>query len=182
MLDLEDRELLQIAAVIGQHFTVAQMEAAAGIPRLPLLKRLFGLEKQHRLIVRGRGTYQFAHSMIREVLYDELPWELRREYHRAIGAILTEPDGVADHASIGHHLYRAEEFEDAVPHLQIAAEEAGKLCDWRAVSREFNVYITLVPIIRLTRIPTFSNLASCFCTSLNGFPNVLAIWLAYPSL
>lgn len=77
-LDLADRELLQIAAVIGQRFTVTQLEAAAGLPRLALMKSLFGLEKRHRLIVGHRGTYEFAHSKIREVLYDELPWELRR--------------------------------------------------------------------------------------------------------
>ncbi|MBT3346044.1 MAG: AAA family ATPase [Gemmatimonadetes bacterium] len=132
-LSLKDRELLQIAAVIGQQFTVAEIESAAALPRLAVMEALFRLEKRHRMIVAHRGIYEFSHSKVREVLFGELPWELRREYHRSVGvALRTAGAAPIDHAAMGYHLKSAELFSDSIPHLRAAAREAGQLYDWRA--------------------------------------------------
>lgn len=133
-LDTEQRELLQMAAIAGQRFDSAVLEATSGLPRMDLLKSLFRLEKRNQLIVSGNGGYEFSHSKIREVLYSEVPAELRREYHRIVGQVLEEeadrgveiPDD-----ELGSHLYRAEEYERAIPFLVRAADDAFRLFGWR---------------------------------------------------
>ena len=130
----ELREILEVAAVIGERFTSRMLEKACGLSRIPLLKALFRLEKQHRLIVAEGGEYDFSHAKIREVLYEEIPWELRAEYHQMVAAILEErlEEGqIVDAQVLGRHLYEAEEFGRALPYLERAAEEVFKLFDWR---------------------------------------------------
>ena len=134
LLDDEPRELLELAAVCGPSFTSKLLEGASGLGRIPLLKVLFRLEKQHRLIEAIDGGYAFSHSKIREVLYGEIPPELQREYHRLVGAVLEEQgeDGqaVADE-ELGNHLYRGGEYERALPCLTRAGEEAYRMFSWR---------------------------------------------------
>ena len=140
-LDTDHRELLQLAAVIGPEFTSRVLEKAAGMSRISLLKALFRLEKTHRLIVAEDGAYDFSHSKIREVLYDEIPWELRCEYHRVVAAVLEEQreEGrEVEDAVLGRHLYRAEDYERAVPHLSRAGDEALQLFSWRQAAILFD--------------------------------------------
>jgi len=140
-LDADHRELLQLAAVIGPEFTSIVLEKAAGMSRMSLLKALFRLEKTHRLIVAEKGAYDFSHSKIREVLYDEIPWELRCEYHRIVAGVLEEQleegreveDGV-----LGRHQYQAEEYERALPYLTGAGDEAFRLFSWRQAALLFD--------------------------------------------
>ena len=138
----DDRELLQAAAVIGQSFTAKQLQNTLGVPRMQLMTALFRLEKRCRLITgREGGAYEFAHPKIREVLYEQLPWELRREYHQAIATMVGAGDDTVDHAVLGHHLYGAEQYEESVPHLRIAAEQSAQLYDWRAAARLYDLAI-----------------------------------------
>ena len=140
-LDDDDRELLQLAAVIGQRFDSAVLGAAAGLSRIALLKALFKLEKNHRLIVSDNGSYEFSHSKLREVLYGEIPWELQREYHRMTAAILEEHRGEGrevEDGEMGYHFYHGEEFARAIPFLEKAGAEARRLFDWRRTAQLFD--------------------------------------------
>jgi len=133
-LDTPLRELLQIAAVIGPGFTSRVLEKAAGLSRIDLLKALFRLEKQYRLIVADGGVYDFSHAKIREVLYAEIPWELRCEYHRIVASILEELQAEGQEVepgALGRHLYKGEEFGRALPYLEQAADQVYRLFDWR---------------------------------------------------
>jgi tetratricopeptide (TPR) repeat protein len=133
-LEPELRELLQLGSVIGQRFTSRLLQEVSGMARITLLKALFRLEKQHRLIAAADGSYEFSHAKIREVLYREIPWELQREYHRIIAVILEERrrqgEAVED-AELGHHLYRAEEFARSLSYLERAGDQAYRLFEWR---------------------------------------------------
>lgn len=140
-LDTTHRELLQLAAVLGQRFSSRLLEAASGMPRIALLKALFRLEKRNQLITSAKGSYEFSHAKIREVLYAETSWELRREYHRIIAAILEgqQEQGEAIEAEeLGTHLYRAEEFARAMPHLIRGGDEAFALFGWRRAALLFD--------------------------------------------
>lgn len=144
-LDSEHRELLQVAAVIGPTFTSGVLEKAAGMSRIDLLKALFRLEKRYQLIAAADGVYEFTHSKIREVLYDEIPWELQREYHRIVATILEEQreEGKAiEDAVLGRHLYQAEEYERALPCLSRAGDEAYRLFGWRQAISLFDQVAT----------------------------------------
>jgi len=139
-LDAELREMLQIAAIIGPGFTPKVLEKAVGISRIGLLKALFRLEKNYRLIVGKNGAYDFGHAKIRQVLYEEIPWELRSEYHRGIATVLEEvrEEGQeVDEALLGHHLYEGEEFARALPYLERVADQAYRLFDWRLAADLF---------------------------------------------
>ena len=140
-LDSAHRELLQLAAVIGPHFTSADLEAVVGTSRLDLLKMLYRLERDFRLVCSERGTYEFSHAKIREVLYTELSWELRREYHRIAAAVVAqrgEEAGVEDAAAMGRHLFFGEEWDRAIPYLRCAGDEAYRLFTWQAAAELFD--------------------------------------------
>ena len=133
-LDMGHRELLQIAAVVGPWFTSETLETMADISRIELLKALFRLEKQHQLIVSQEGGYEFSHSKIREVLYAEISWELRREYHRMVAEVLEEQQKQGQEIEpeeLGTHLFRGEEFARAVPYLLSSGDDAFRLFNWR---------------------------------------------------
>lgn len=106
-LDDEHRELLDLAAVIGLSFSSAVLEKASILGRIELLKSLYRLERRYRLIESTETGYRFVHSKVREVLYAEVPPELRTEYHRVIIAalkVLQDRGGISDEA-LSCHLF-----------------------------------------------------------------------------
>ncbi|MBI2503586.1 MAG: protein kinase [Candidatus Latescibacteria bacterium] len=140
-LDNEDRELLQVAAVVGQHFTSEVLGAATGLSRIALLKALFRLEKKNQLLASAASGYEFSHSKIREVLYAEIPGELRREYHgivaQALEAMRAQGREVDDE-EVGIHLYEVGEYERAFPCLLRAGDQVFALCGWRQAATLFD--------------------------------------------
>lgn len=140
-LEDEQRELLQVAAVVGQRFTSEVLGAAAELSRIALLKALFRLEKKHHLIVSTDSGYEFSHSKIREVLYAEIPGELRREYHglvaQALEAMRAQGREVGDE-ELGVHLYEGGEHGEALPYLLRAGDEALALFSWRRAAALFD--------------------------------------------
>ena len=52
---------------------------------MTLLKALQFLEQVHHLIHAAGPQYHFDHSKIREILYNNIPPELRIEYHTVVG-------------------------------------------------------------------------------------------------
>lgn len=136
-LDTDQTELLQLAAVLGDRFASTTLEASLGLPRLDLLRTLLSLERDHRLLISDQGNYQFSHTKIREVLYDQLPWELRREYHRIAAATLCDDghaSGETDVADLARHLFHGEEWGRAIPVLQRAGNQAYSVFAWRAAA------------------------------------------------
>jgi predicted ATPase len=122
----EQRQLLESASVIGDMFSSDVLSKVSEVKKLDLLKMLNEIEKTHRLIVSMQKRYAFSHVKIREVLYQDLSEELRREYHRIVGDTLSElycdsDDAVAD---IGYHYYMAGDAGSAIPRLLRAVEIA----------------------------------------------------------
>lgn len=110
-LPAEQLQLLECASVIGEEFQTAVLERVSGTGRLALLRSLGDIEKSHRLIRYAGERYRFDHAKIRDVLYSDIPDELRMEYHRLIGDALLEvgqasPDGAAV-AELAYHFQRA---------------------------------------------------------------------------
>ena len=140
-LETAERELIQVAAVVGHRFSATVLEAAVGTSRIDALKSLFRLEKKSRLIVSEAEGFEFSHSKIREVLYEEIPLELRREYHHLVGAILEEQTSKGTEIPVdelGVHFYHARDFARALPYLTQAADEAFRLFSWRKASNYYD--------------------------------------------
>ncbi len=97
-LDDEDRELLDVACVIGMEFEPEILAGILGVPRLALLKRLSQIERKHRLVHSAGRSCRFDHHQLQETLYAELMEGLRQEYHALVGEALERrqiPDGTA---------------------------------------------------------------------------------------
>jgi predicted ATPase len=101
------RELLAVAAVIGQEVPFALWQAVAGADEGALLGAVQPATAAHLLadLPDGSGA-RFAHALVREALYEGTPALRRRALHRRAGEVLAtvphpDPDAVA------HHFQRA---------------------------------------------------------------------------
>jgi len=135
----EQRELLQVAAVVGERFTGEALSGVANESRVRVFQALNRLERVHQLIrLEGEG-FLFGHAKVREILYDEISPGLRREYHLAYGAYLEGragqggEEGVADLAC---HFYRGGAFDRALPYLVRAGDRAARVFAYRE-ARDF---------------------------------------------
>ncbi len=110
-----ERELLQRAAVVGQTFWDATLDAmhAPGetVPSIqPLLKKLEWRElifRQKRSSFAGAKENTFKHSMLREASYESVLLKLRRIYHRQVAEWIEDHSGgrLLEHAALiaGHY-------------------------------------------------------------------------------
>ena len=113
----------------GDVFHSGTILRGLGLERMPLLKTLQFLEQIHHLIHAAGPQYHFDHSKIREILYDNIPPELRIEYHTMVGQYLSESFGESEeHAGIiAHNLLAAGLKQDALPFLIRAATAAARM-------------------------------------------------------
>jgi tetratricopeptide (TPR) repeat protein len=87
-LEDEDRDLLEVAACVGFEFDPLLVTGALGVGRIPTLKRLGRLERQHRLVHSCGRRFVFDHHQVQESLYDGLSELLREELHARLGEVL----------------------------------------------------------------------------------------------
>ena len=100
-LGREERELLDAASVIGEVFTSEILANITESTRMRVLKMLANIEREHHVVVSLKDRYRFEHAKIREVLYAELPEELRVTYHDAIANELEEAYRKGNRACLG---------------------------------------------------------------------------------
>lgn len=123
----ELREVMEFSSVLGDEFTSALLGKCLEKERLKLLKALRALEKTHSLIVSKGPAYRFTSSKVREVVYLEVPEELRQEYHLVAGnAIEAEKrsDAERDVHALALHFYHGMESEKSVKYGLLAGDRA----------------------------------------------------------
>jgi predicted ATPase len=128
-VESDDRKVLDYASVVGVVFTSEILSAALGMKKLQLLERLRVLEKTHNLLHSQDGAYRFDHAKVREVLYNEVPQELRMEYHAVVASsIMTLYGDNLDKVvgDLAFHFKHCRDKEKAPIYLTRAAEEAKK--------------------------------------------------------
>ncbi|HEX2252197.1 MAG TPA: BTAD domain-containing putative transcriptional regulator, partial [Thermoanaerobaculia bacterium] len=145
------RRLLTLAAVIGRVFDVELLQRVErehiGVIEIGLelmLERW--LIRQHArrwsddprerdlvLWAQGarRGSFEFAHPLLRETIYRALDPRRRRSLHGEVAEVLAgrEDLGAAAAETVAHHWWQAGEWERALPHLEAAAARAAELGD-----------------------------------------------------
>ncbi|MDH5365224.1 MAG: tetratricopeptide repeat protein, partial [Dehalococcoidia bacterium] len=89
-LQREERKLLDLAAVCGHSFTPESLSRALALDIADVLQTLVEVQQRHRLIRSLDSTFEFTHHKIREVVYSNLPGELRRIYHLKIASCLEQ--------------------------------------------------------------------------------------------
>ncbi len=133
-LDDESREILQVASVIGLKFDISLLSRLLEISKVKLMKRLHKIERGLQILSGNDRGLQFEHPMLRDILYNEIPSPLRREYHLMIAedyeTIYQDSLGslVADVAS---HYRNGGDHARAIPHLFKAGIRAFKISAYR---------------------------------------------------
>ncbi|MDH5634613.1 MAG: tetratricopeptide repeat protein, partial [Candidatus Bathyarchaeota archaeon] len=87
-LGTDKRKLLDVAAVSGYHFAHDTLCRVLTLDPAVVLAMLAEIEQRHRLIRSVDSAFEFAHHKIREVIYGDMPEELRRIYHVKIADCL----------------------------------------------------------------------------------------------
>ncbi|MCH8872691.1 tetratricopeptide repeat protein [candidate division KSB1 bacterium] len=139
-LNDEERELLQVLAIQGHKFDPSLATNLVEIQRIKLLKTLQRIEREIQIITGTEQGYQFEHPMLRDLLYNEVPPALRREYHLMYANEFEKIHGPNYGAFVGdvaQHLRRGGDHTRAIPLLYQAAGRAFALSAYREASLFF---------------------------------------------
>jgi tetratricopeptide (TPR) repeat protein len=124
----EHRKVLECSSVVGEEFHSEVVGKVMGQNKLQLLENLSEIEKTHKLLHYFKDKYKFDHSKIREVLYNSVGEELRREYHRLIADTIAEihkdnPNQIVN--ELAYHYFEARDVK-AGKFLLKAGDSAGE--------------------------------------------------------
>jgi class 3 adenylate cyclase len=116
-LPVEEKALLQDAAVVGKVFWLGAVGAIAGIDvqtaeeRLHRLQRREFVRRQRQSSVAEETEFAFRHLVVRDVAYGQIPRGLRAEKHRLAAEWIEALGRPEDHAEMrAHHYASALEF------------------------------------------------------------------------
>ena len=123
----DERDILDCASVVGEEFSFGVVENVSGLGRIELLKSLNNIERKYYLVHSFEDGYRFDHSKIREVLYNEIAPELRKEYHSMIAKYMEEAnkDRLEEVVNeLAYHYYQSGNAQKGIPYLLKAGEDA----------------------------------------------------------
>jgi predicted ATPase/class 3 adenylate cyclase len=108
-LPLEEKELLQDAAVIGKVFWLGALRREGDAARTALhsLERKEFVRRERRSSVEDDEEFAFRHLLVRDVAYGQIPRVERAERHRAAAEWIASLGRTEDHAEMLAHHYRA---------------------------------------------------------------------------
>jgi tetratricopeptide (TPR) repeat protein len=124
-----ERDVLECSSVLGDRFDSHLLEKILKVERTRLVRTLSDLEKKYGLIHYSKGGYQFDHSKIREVLYQEIGEELRMNYHIETAENLAkghEMESDPPYSTIAYHYYTGGVGQKALECYLKAADVARK--------------------------------------------------------
>jgi predicted ATPase/lipopolysaccharide biosynthesis regulator YciM len=160
----EDRKALDYASVIGEVFDSTLLANILGMDRISLLERLRYLEQTHRLIHPQNGNFKFDHAKIKEALYNEIPLELKSEYHFKVANSLETMNKDNFENVIGDlafHFYHSKDRQKALLYLYKAAEIAKKDYSNEEAIKFYNFALELEED-RDKRLHIFENLGAIY--------------------
>jgi class 3 adenylate cyclase/tetratricopeptide (TPR) repeat protein len=115
-----ERELAQLAAVLGREFSYEMLAAVANVDEPMLQAELARLEQADIVYPKGRPprcTYLFKHALLEDALYNALVKSKRQQFHRCIAeALETQFPQTAETQPelLGHHFTEAGLTEKAI--------------------------------------------------------------------
>jgi transcriptional regulator with AAA-type ATPase domain/tetratricopeptide (TPR) repeat protein len=129
-LPLQEKTLLQTAAVIGKDVSFALLQAITDLPeeeRRRGLTHLQAAEFLYEASLFPELEYTFKHALTHEVAYESLLPDRRRALHACIVEAIERlyPDRLAEHVDrLAHHAFRGEVWEKALTYLRQAGAKA----------------------------------------------------------
>jgi class 3 adenylate cyclase/tetratricopeptide (TPR) repeat protein len=137
VLDRDEKELLQDAAVLGRVFWVGGLgrerhEAEAALHRLE--RREF-VQRERRSSVANETEYAFRHALVREVAYEQIPRAQRGEKHRRVADWLETLGRSEDLAELlAHHYIAVLDYSEPEAALSARAARALREAGDRALA------------------------------------------------
>ena len=92
----EQRDLLEVAACVGDVFDPVTVTTVCGIGRIQGLKRFGRLQRADGPLTPHGRLYRFRHRLFRDVLYEDLHPSMREAFHLEIAAHMEAHDESAD--------------------------------------------------------------------------------------
>jgi class 3 adenylate cyclase/tetratricopeptide (TPR) repeat protein len=126
------RSLVQTGAVIEREFSHGLISRLSGLPDQELLFQLSILTKSELLYEHGmfpHSTYVFNHALTREVVYDSILPDKKKNLHGQIAAAMEEVYGenLSDYYGIlAEHYLASEDHEKASKALHLAGKRAAR--------------------------------------------------------
>ena len=140
-LPLEEKSLLQTAAVIGSEVPVPLLQAMVERPEAAVhcsLAHLQAAEFLYETRLFPEHEYTFKHALTQEVTYSSLLQERRRVLHARIVEVLERlhPDRLAEQVErLAHHALRGEVWDKTL----VYGRQAGEKAMARPASREAGI-------------------------------------------
>ncbi len=131
----EFRRTLDVASVVGAVFDSATVTKVVEGKQFEVLERLRDLERIHSLVERLNGNHRFYHVKIQETIYDELPLDLRRIYHRAVADALSQKQGYEFQELAADHYRDAGDETASRVHYEQALKTFRTTENWRSIER-----------------------------------------------
>ena len=116
-LPAEEKALLHAAAVVGKVFWTGALgrDEATTPKRLHSLERKGFVRRQRRSSVAGEVELAFAHALVRDVAYGQIPRAERAARHRAVAEWIESLGRAEDHAEMVAYHWRAGPRARAMP-------------------------------------------------------------------
>ncbi len=153
-LPLDEKRLLQSAAVIGKDVPFALLQGIGGLPEEDLRRGLAHLQAAEFLYETSLFPdleYTFKHALTHDVAYGSLLHDRRRELHAKV--VVTIEGLYADRLTeqierLAHHVFKGETWDKAVGYLR----QAGAKAFARSANREAVAYLEQA-LTALTHLP-----------------------------
>jgi predicted ATPase/class 3 adenylate cyclase len=149
VLDRDEKELLQDAAVLGRVFWVGGLGHDRGTAEAALhgLERREFVQRERRSTVAGETEYAFRHALVREVAYEQIPRAQRGEKHRRVADWLETLGRSEDVAELLAHHYLAV-LDYSEPDAELARRAARALTEAGDRALALNAYMAAVRFYR----------------------------------
>jgi tetratricopeptide (TPR) repeat protein len=144
-LPRDERDLLECAAVDGEVFSPSRIAFALDLKKLHVLRRLRNLEEDFHFVRLHGEDASFDHAKVREVIYQGIHADLRREYHAALGecALRDMEAGARDLTeTVAFHFSKARDAR-AKPYLLQAAQRAFAASSYLEAAAWYQQYLAL---------------------------------------
>jgi DNA-binding CsgD family transcriptional regulator len=152
-LSASARGALERAAVVGQRCDAEQVsDGASGDAVAEALAAGF-------LVASGPGHLEFRHALVREAIYEAIPWTRRRSLHASVARALEEAGATASERAA--HWLGAGEIARARSALTEAAEASASVYAYRDAAKLYERALELGGAAEPVRFELLERLATC---------------------
>ncbi|HSF07423.1 MAG TPA: sigma 54-interacting transcriptional regulator [Methylomirabilota bacterium] len=128
-----EKQLLQVASVIGKDVPVALLGAVAGVPEADLRRGLSRLQATEFIYLRRvtpAEEYTFKHALTHDVIYQSLPAPRRQALHGIVGSSIEDlyRDQLDEQTVVlAHHYSRSDQQDRAIKYALLAGDRAARM-------------------------------------------------------